>query len=309
MRLLAQFVFLGLCLCSVAQAHEEQGIWYILHEDEVWVETQGHGTTPQTPFALASVGKLMTSVAVLRHVERGQLSLDDPVAGLVPAALRDQAEQWDGVLLRHLLTMTSGIPDYFDDGYLAQGTQGAVAAVAYVDGEASLFEPGQDFDYSNTNYVLLGLILETLTRQSYAAIMEREVLDPAGMETAFVFGSQPLPADFPTGHEYGKHVRSYYGQAGFGDGGIIASAEDLATFYKALFLDRTLLKGQTLQTLLADPIGAGYGMGIVISDGILGHSGGDVGFVSDIGFDIETGAIAPTLHANAEQDLNDWPWD
>jgi D-alanyl-D-alanine carboxypeptidase len=71
--------------------------------------------------------------------------------------------------------------------------------------------------------------------------MQREVFDVVGMPNAFVFGSQPLPASFPDGHENGDHIRDYYQFDGFGDGGVIATAPDVAKFYRALFIDRSLL--------------------------------------------------------------------
>lgn len=298
------FCLVMLLIAPLAQAHKPQGIWYSVEDGRVSLEAEGQGTTAQTPFAIASVGKLMTSVAVLKLVEQGRLDLDDTVASQVPAALATQAKQWSGLKVHHLLTMTSGIPDYFDGGYSNASNEGAIGAVAYVDGEPMLFRPGRRFNYSNTNYVLLGLIIEQVTGQSYARAMDQLVLQPAGMRKSFVFGSQRLPSNFATGHQNGSHVRSYYEAPGFGDGGVIASAEDLARFYQALFVSRTLLRNSTLNIMLKDPVGSNYGMGVEVDGSIVGHSGSDQGFVSDIRLDLSNGDLALTLQADADADTS-----
>lgn len=150
-----------------------------------------------------------------------------------PASLAThlQAEQCctslSEIEIRHLLTMTSGLVGYFDDAFLQDAiddpetVQTPQSAVSYAYGEALMFRPGRAFDYSNTNYVLLGLILENVTGKSYAQVMAEQVFKPAGMKDAFVFGSRALPATFPKGHAGWSHYRDYYNAQGFGDGGVI----------------------------------------------------------------------------------------
>jgi len=256
----------------------------------------------------------MTAVAVLRLAERGALRLDDPARKWLPADITQGLGGLDGITIRHLLNMTSGMPDYLDDSYIAAATADPVTnqiarrALTYAYGYAAAFAPGRGFDYSNTNYVLAGLILEAASRESYAKVMAREVLRPAGMSGAFVFGSRALPAEFPQGHEGRTHVRDYYQHQGFGDGGVIASASDLAAFYRALFIDGTLLSDASLAQLLRDSLGEGYGLGIDLDGGIYGHAGGDLGFSSDVRFDQRTGAIAIVLAAQSDADT-DWTWN
>jgi len=81
------------------------------------------GVGPATPFALASLGKTMTAVAVLRSVARGQHSLDDVPQAHLPADLVAELDLPDGLTLRHLLTMTSGLPDYLDDAFVADALE------------------------------------------------------------------------------------------------------------------------------------------------------------------------------------------
>ncbi len=268
-------------------------------------------TGPDTLFAIASVGKAFTAVAVLRLAERGLIDLDAPAGSYLAASDRFQALQ--GITVRHLLTMTSGLPDYYTeevfDAMLADQARNQTPefALRSVAGEPRLFTPGTDYDYSNTNYLILGMILEQMTGRTYAEVITTEVLDPAGIADSFVMGSRPLPESFAAGHPDRALVRRYYGAEGFGDGGILANATDLARFYTALFDDRSLLSETSLSTMLTDAIGADYGMGIELSDGLYGHSGADVGYSSDIRMNPDTGDIALELVAE-EDSYSDWPY-
>ena len=293
---------------------EPQSIRHAEIGGRVETAVTGPGTGPETPFAIASVGKTFTAVAVLRLAERGRIRLDDPVTRYLPPGITDGLPAIDRITIGQLLTMTSGLPEYYTDTYFdaALATpdviQRADAAIAFARGAPPVFRPGTGFDYSNTNYLLLGLILEEVTGQSYAEVLAHEVFSPAGMTRSFVFGSRALPPDFATGPPEAPLLRRYYSGAGFGDGGAISTATDLARFYRALFRDRTLLSATTLTAMLTDPSGEGYGMGIEIEDGLVGHSGGDVGFASVVRMDPRTGDLALILVADEEADT-DWAWD
>lgn len=295
-----------------AHADEASAIRYLGQSGSVEIQASGAGVTQHTPFAIASVGKTMTSVALLRLVARGRLTLDDPARDYLPAEIVDGLGGMQGITVRHLLNMTSGLPDYLDDAYAEDAArdpariQTPEVALTYAFGYPAIFGPGEDFDYSNTNFVLAGLVLERLGGRSYAGMITQEVFEPAGMTRSFVFGSRPLPADFPFGHEDGRHVRDYYGFEGFGDGGVISTAEDVARFYRALFIDKTLLDTAGLAELLRDPVGEGYGLGIDVEGSVLGHAGGDLGFSSDVRIDLRSGTIAVMLVARGDADT-DWP--
>lgn len=282
--------------------------------DTFAVQSSDSRTGPDTPFAIASLGKTFTAVAVLRLVERGALSLNDPVAAHVPPERAAGLSGLDRVRLRHLLTMSSGLPEYytgdFVDAALADPdrAQRPAAALRAAAQERALFPPGRDFDYSNTNYVLLGLVIEAATGLPYARAIETEVFAPAGLTDSFVFGARPLPPDFARGHAMRALMRRYYAGEGFGDGGIVASARDVVRFYTALFDDRVLLSDASVAAMLTDPHGAGYGMGIEIEDSIVGHSGGDLGYSADVRMELESGAVAVVLVAEEDGDI-DWAWD
>lgn len=298
---------------TVAYGDPVASVRYLDSDGEVTVMLEG-GATAGTPFTLASVAKTMTSVAVLRLVAEGKLSLDDMARQWIDRDISEGLGGLDNISLRHLLTMTSGLPDYLSDDYVDDSlanpelVQNQQTALSYAFDEEKLFHPGVSFQYSNTNYVLLGLILENVTGLNYALVMKKSVFDPVGMDQSFVFGSAKLPKNFPKGHEGGQHFRKYYEADGFGDGGVISTAGDLAKFYKALFVDHSLLPSSLLAELMRDELGEGYGMGIEIEGQIVGHSGGDLGFSSDVRMDLGSGDIAITLIAKANADTG-WTLD
>jgi D-alanyl-D-alanine carboxypeptidase len=300
------------CLPMSLWAHEVQSVRYADIGGEVTIETTGD-TTADTPFPIASVGKLYTAVAVLMLDAAEALDVDDAASDYLPGDIVEGYGGMRGVSLRHLLTMTAGLPDYYTDDYIEDAlgdpdaVQRAPVALTYAMDEAPLFEPGAAFDYSNTNYVMLGLVIEDVTGKSYAKALEDMIFAPLGLGQSFVFGSRPLPEGFPTGHEGRDHVRDYFEGSGFGDGGVITTAGELAAFYHAL-RDGVLLADPWLDMMMEDPLGEGYGMGIDMEGDIVGHSGGDLGFSSDVRMDITTGDIAIVLVGEGDGDT-DFAWD
>lgn len=280
----------------------------------VYVESSDPNTGPSAAFAIASLGKTFTAVAVLRLVERDVLDLDAQVADWVPAQVAADLQGLQGLRLHHLLSMSSGLPDYYTDDWLQAALeaperfQTPAAAVRHASQEPLLFPPGRGFHYSNTNYVLLGLILEEATDKSYADVLREEVFTPAGLKDSFVFGSRPLPDNFARGHERRALVRRYYAGQGFGDGGIISSARDLVSFYDALLGKRRLISAPMLAKLQSDPFDVGYGMGLEVEDTLVGHAGADLGFSSDVRMNLKTGDIAVFLVAHEDADTQ-WPQD
>jgi len=301
-------------LAALPLAAEPASIRYAIADGAERAKPSDPSITPATPFAIASVGKAFTAVAILRLAERGLLDLDGAATEVLPPAIVDAYPPLRGITLRQLLAMTSGLPDYYDEAFFDAAfddpdrMQQPEVAIAHVIGEPVLFRAGTDYDYSNTNYVLLGLVLEHVTGQSYAAVIGQEVLRPAGLTDSFVFGSRPLPPDFAAGHPDRDDLRHFYSGEAFGDGGIIASARDVARFYTALFADDLLLSDAMQAQMLADPDGWAYGLGVEIEDGIVGHSGADFGYVADVRMDLATGDVAVVLVADEDGDT-DWALD
>lgn len=142
---------------------------------------QPSATGPDTAFQIGSMSKWLTSVAVLRLVDRGVLQLDVPIGRWLP----DMAASGATVTLRHLMSNTSGIPNGLtpalkrDPAAVMQPMSMARAASLFV-GEAPAFTPGSKFDYLPTNWIVVGAILEQVTGKPFADVLADEVLRPAG---------------------------------------------------------------------------------------------------------------------------------
>lgn len=268
----------------------------------------GSPVTHQSQFAIASIGKTMTAVAILQQATLGQIDLNAPAARWLDESSVAMLGGLEDVTVWHLLTMRSGLPDYYTDTYLddalaePERVQTPGVALSYVADAGEIIPPGDSYEYSNTNYVLLQLILEAVTGETMALYFNRHIFTPAGMTGSVVFGSEPLDPRFVTGDDSGEPVRDYYAHTGLGDGGVLATAPDLIRFYRALFTDKILLPEPMLSLMLSDPEGDGYGAGIAVEETLVGHSGSDLGFSSDIAMDRVSEAIAVILIAEGNSE-------
>jgi D-alanyl-D-alanine carboxypeptidase len=146
----------------------------------------GQSNTPDTIFRIGSITKQFTAAMLLMLVERGQLSLSDPIAKYLPEIPRS-----DGITVRHLLDHTSGIHSYTDSNFVesrATKHHSTDELVAYIAGQAEPidFAPGTDYRYNNSGYVLAGAIIERVTGKPYAAALQDMILTPQGLtDSAF----------------------------------------------------------------------------------------------------------------------------
>jgi len=136
--------------------------------------------TPETVFELASLTKHMTALAVLTLVEEGALSLDDPVSDYIP----DTPEVWSGITIDQLLSHTAGLTHRFEERpngefLLNYTTDDMLASAMATDMTA---EPGEDWNYSDQGYFLLGLVIEAVTGAAYGEYLQAEYVRPLGME-------------------------------------------------------------------------------------------------------------------------------
>jgi D-alanyl-D-alanine carboxypeptidase len=158
------------------------------HEDPLRIDA-----TTATRFALGSVSKEFTTAAILLLADRGKLSLDDPVSKFLPHLT--SANQ---ITVRQLLNHTSGYSDYFLQEYIPARTQlpTTVDAILKTWGERPLdFSPGQDWQYSSTNYVIAGRIVEIASGEPYHKFLEKNILRPVGIYDAFSDGPEQQTPD------------------------------------------------------------------------------------------------------------------
>jgi D-alanyl-D-alanine carboxypeptidase len=242
---------------------------------------------PGTRFYLASTGKPMVAVAALGAVAEGQLSLDAPLGALVAdLPLGDIAATRT---LRELLGHTSGLPDYLDDAFVeaqyARPDHRWTPAEVLDWADPSDTRPkGSDFDYCNTNYVLLGAILERLDG-SLETALTRRVFAPAGMRASTV-GADGR-GDIARGIDAeGRDVSPMLWSSVLGDGPVVADARDVGRFARAATMGDALL-GPALRAEWLTEVqpGAGYGLGIGVErdefGDWIGHSGGYEGAAAD----------------------------
>lgn len=198
-----------------------------------------------TRMRVASVSKLLTSLAVLRLAERGELRLDQPIAELVAAATDFDT----GITVDHLLMMTAGITDWFDEGAddveaawddlratrpLSLLRQGRDYLPLFIDAPP-IAPPGTGFRYSNASYVLLGLALEAVTGRPYGDVIATEVTRPAGMGATGMDAIDDRAPGVAEGYlSDGRRNVLHVTPVGAGDGGAVSSAHDLLALARAV---------------------------------------------------------------------------
>ncbi len=264
--------------------------------------------TPEMAFGIASTSKNFVAALVLQLAEEGKLSLDDPVHRWLAA----DASVDDAVTVRQLLNHTSGIftinrhPDYWaavfgdphhdwtDEELLARFLAEPVAAA------------GTEWHYSNTGYLLLGQIIESVTGSTVSAELRARFFEPLGLDTAFYLSEEDPPGEVAEGwFDISDIVPDVDPAPGvlerFSDypwvatmpeaGGVFASPRDLAAWARALYHDGDVLRPDTLTEMLEfepiDPASeeaqliAGYGLGALTfraelfgGTTVIGHSGG-----------------------------------
>jgi D-alanyl-D-alanine carboxypeptidase len=240
---------------------------------------------------IGSQTKTFTATAVLRLADEGKVGLDDPIAKYI-----DGVPQGDKITLRQLARMQSGLFNYSE----AQGFQQALFAdprrpftpqelLGFAFSEPNVFPPGDGFLYCNTNYVLLGLVVEKIGGQPLRDYIRNHILTPLGMShTSF-----PSDNAFPEPHAQGYTVQTADGKEttatdwdpswGWAAGAMISTLEDMHTWAPALATGKLLtpqMQVQRLQTVGSPgmPRQDGYGLGIFNLGGWIGHNGSLPGY-------------------------------
>lgn len=141
---------------------------------------RGLPNTPQTRFRLASVSKQFTAMAIMMLQAEGRLNVQDPVCGYVPNC----PGAWGSITIHHLLTHTSGLPNYTDFGDFGATEAIATTPDELIDRFRDLplnFQPGELYSYGNSGYVVLGKIVEQVSGEPYDVFLQRRIFEPLGM--------------------------------------------------------------------------------------------------------------------------------
>ena len=301
--------------------------------------------TPASVFHIGSITKQFTATAILQLAQEGKLSLDDTLAKHLP-----DFPNADRLVLRRMLSHTSGLGNYtqinpqvfLQDSRTDRNTTQLIEAMKPTSQKLA-YEPGTAWRYSNTAYVLLGVLLEKLENQSYAEVMQRRLFTPLGLTHTAVDDAATVVANRASGYSSALKAPSGFVNASFiamsfpgGAGNLRSTAEDLCAWHGALLGGKVLhpasLKAMTTPVTLNDgalptstngkgetrPVRYGFGVDLDVIDGhpSVAHNGGIQGFVSyletltdaEVTFSVlintDGGPFAPKALATAPNDLN-----
>jgi D-alanyl-D-alanine carboxypeptidase len=312
---------------QLAAAGAFSGVVLVARGDRVIFE-RGYGwadledsvaNTPRTRFAIASIGKMFTAVAVAQLVEAGKLRLDDTLARVLPEY--PNAERARRITIRHLLGHTAGLGNLWDaPGYDRHRDYASATELAFaVAGGPLAFEPGSRWAYSNEGYAVLAAVVEKASGERFDDYLRRHVWGPARMRETGNFGPDDVvphravgyrpAADDPLRIRSPRANWSFVGR-GNGAGGGYSTAGDLLRF------SRALRAGTILGAALRDTLWTGrsplpwdgtqrYGFGAIVStvEGltVIGHGGGGTGSGMDneLRFAAD-GAVTVIVLANAD---------
>jgi CubicO group peptidase (beta-lactamase class C family) len=248
----------------------------------------GLPATAGTRFRIGSITKMFTAVAVLQLVQQHALELDDKLARYLR-----WAPHTDEITIRELLMHTSGVPNYLDDAFAAGSVETQATPRALIETVAKRpleFSPGTRYAYSNTGYVLLGLVVEALAGVPLAEYERAHIFEPARMHETDVGAVGPgVPPATGYQDQDGAPAQRFDASWLYADGDAVSTAGDVARFDIAL-MDGTLLGPQALAQMQAQPVATGagderYGLGLSIAPfgplTLVGHHGGLPGYESD----------------------------
>ncbi|MFH9393550.1 serine hydrolase domain-containing protein [Streptomyces sp. NPDC017413] len=270
------------------------GLWMpgkgsYVHADGVADTVTGEPMSADTRIRIGSETKTFTVTALLQLVDDKLVTLDDPISRYVPG-VRDG----DRITLRRLAGMRSGlfpytadadfVHDLLSDPYRSFTPRGVLA---YGMRHKNTFEPGAEFQYSNSNLVLLGLVIEKVTGQKLRQVIHERVLRPAHLhDTLF-----PAGAEFPEPHARGYTDQTLSGRTedatdwnpswAWAAGAMISDLHDLRRWAKVVATGELLSPATQAQRLRTQPTGfpgLSYGLGIFETGGWIGHNGSLPGY-------------------------------
>jgi D-alanyl-D-alanine carboxypeptidase len=252
--------------------------------------------TPNTKFAIGSITKSFTGMAIMILEERGFLSVDDPIC----EHFTNCPDAWQAVTIHHLLTHTSGIPSYTD--LLAGGQIDAELGkeyttdqvIAFFDERPLDFPPGSQWHYNNSGYFLLGAIIENASSQSYDAFVQENILQPLGMtETGYNY-DHLIVENRASGYsqEESEDINAPHWDVStqYSAGGLYSTVGDLYKWDQA-FYSNDLVSAKTLDKIFSAAVttsdgSSRYGYGWLVfglsGHQVVEHPGGLYGFVSQL---------------------------
>ncbi|WP_233270480.1 serine hydrolase domain-containing protein [Chachezhania sediminis] len=292
----------------------------VMTPDGVWMDAFGIADpatgAPMEPgmhTRIGSVTKTFTGTLILQLAQAGKLSLDDTIGQYV-----DGIPNGDVITLRQLASMTSGVQSYtkvdawldiFFEYPLRSWTPEQL--VAFGVSESPIFEPGAAYDYSNTNTILLGMVVEQVAGLPIAEAMQTMILDPLGLENTYWPGdSTEMPEPYPQGFtlqgnaatpENPSNATHWNPSWGWTAGEMVSDIGDLLIYGRALGTGHGLLDAATqTERLTSFPEPAGYGLAAGCTAGWMGHTGELPGYNTTVFYNV---ASDTTVIVQANSDI------
>ncbi|MFW6114097.1 MAG: serine hydrolase domain-containing protein [Actinomycetota bacterium] len=245
-------------------------------------------------FRIGSITKTFTATLILQLVDEGLLGLEDTLDGYISGV-----PGGDSITVRQLCDNTSGLFNYGED-------QGVIAALEadphnvwspreLVDIAAShepYFPPGESWAYSNTSYILLGMIVEEVTGNSFAEELEVRIIEPLGLDDTHLARGPEMKGDYSRGYEYASEEgRELVDRTDYLDpsivwsaGAMVSNLEDLKTWAEALAEGELLSEASHREQFKwvdipeEGELDTGYGLGVFNISGLIGHDGRQPGY-------------------------------
>lgn len=272
--------------------------------------------TPRTVYQSGSLGKQFTAVAVMMLVEKGALSLDDRIARFLPEA----PATWRDITVRHLLTHTGGMGDYTEKIDLHRDYK-TEELLAFAAEQPLEFPAGEKWSYSNTGYMVLGILIQRVGGQFYGDMLRDRVFKPLGMDSARVISEADIVPNRAAGYRLVDGALKNQDWVApslntTADGALYFSVLDMAKWDAALYTEQ-LVKRASLEQVFTptrlkdgsihrDEDGSGYGFGWVIGEQAghrrIEHGGSWQGFEAHIARYVDDGVTVIVLANLADSD-------
>ena len=239
-----------------------------------------------TKYKIGSITKTFTSVMIMQLIEDHKLKLDTKLSKFYP-----QIQNADKITIHDLLHHRTGIIDYINADKTVDPTKSTSKEelIARISRYKSLFEPNSKFEYSNSNYFLLGTIIESVTKKDYLTNLKHRILSKIKLNNTTISSKSDIENNESYSYNFkdGKWVKNdeWDMTLAFGAGNITSNASDLTKFFNALF-EGEILKKESLDQMTK--LEQSYGKGLVTfpfaERKFYGHTGGIEGFRSVVGY-------------------------
>jgi D-alanyl-D-alanine carboxypeptidase len=298
----------------------------------MWVGTSGkadlYNNVDMKPCNISRVGstvKMFTAVTVLKLIEEGKLNLDDKISSYLQGDVIDKIENADKATIRQLLQHSSGIYNYIQNLQFQTASTNdlikewkAEDLLKYAYNQKAYFQPDEDIRYSNTNYILLGLLIEKIEGKPFYKVFEEKLFIPLGLTLTKFAAENPVPDGIVRGYiDLYSNLQviesTYYSGWDYytADGGLISNPYDMNVFFRAL-MNGQIINSSSLNEMLTwktpneidqsfFPIS--YGLGIFKIETPQGiaymHSGDAIGYYANmIYFPVDSTTIVYAVNSN-----------